>query len=291
MLFSSEILPHSAYLKTVFYNDWGKRNHVTHALGGAIRANNNKMLFLSLNRGDSQKPFDEPQREAAQLLMPHLQRAVNLSDRFTLFEQQQWTLDALAFPMMHVCANRRLVWANRAAEQILSAADGLFVREGKLHAELVDQDNALRAMLCASRQVIGERPAGYGGWLRITRPDDGSEMSLYLVRAPATERRLPGASPDSDGFLVFVMQLSVDDNLLTGRLRAAWGLTPAEAALTMELLESDSLQAAAEKLSISRNTVKTQLASVFQKAGVRRQSELARKLVLMSVIGAVSGLP
>ena len=291
MLFSSEILPHSAYLKTVFYNDWGKRNLVTHALGGAIRAHNNKMLFLSLNRGDSQKPFDEPQREAAQLLMPHLQRAVDLYDRFTFFEQRQWTLDALAFPMMHVAADRRLVWANRAAEQVLTAGEGLFVREGKLRAELVDQDNALRAMLCASRQAIAERPAGYGGWLRITRCSDGSEMSLYLVRAPASERRLPGTSADGDGFWIFIMQVSVDDGLLTGRLRAAWGLTPAEAALTIELLESDSLQAAAEKLSISRNTVKTQLASIFQKAGVRRQSELSRKLVLLSVIGAAPGLP
>jgi DNA-binding CsgD family transcriptional regulator len=291
MLFSSEILPHSAYLKTVFYNDWGKRNLVTHALGGAIRAHNNQMLFLSLNRGDSQKPFDEPQREAAQHLMPHLQRAVDLYDRFTFFEQRQWALDALAFPMMHVSTNRRLVWANRAAEQILAAAEGLYVRKGKLHAELVDQDNALRAMLCASRQAIAERPAGYGGWLRITRPGDGSEMSLYLVRAPATERRLPGASPDGDGFWVFITQLSVSDNLLADRLRAAWGLTPAEAALTIELLESGSLQAAAEKLSISRNTVKTQLASIFQKAGVRRQSELARKLVLLSVIGTASGPP
>jgi len=102
-------------------------------------------------------------------------------------------------------------------------------------------------MLCASRQAIAEQPSGYGGWLRITHPADGSEMSLYLVRAPATKRRLPGAS-DGSGFWVFIMQLSVVDNLLTGRLRAAWGLTPAEAALTMELLESDSLQAAAEKL-------------------------------------------
>ena len=290
MLFSSEILPHSTYLKTVFYNDWGKRNLVTHALGGAIRAHNNKMLFLSLNRGDSQKPYDEPHREAAQLLMPHLQRAVDLYDRFTFFEQRQWTLDALAFPMMHVAADGRLVWANRAAEQVLRDGQGLFVRGGKLRAELVDQDNALRAMLGANRQAIAERPAGYGGWLRITRPRDGSDMSLYLVRAPASERRLPGAS-DGNEFWVFIMQLSLDDNLLTRRLRAAWGLTPAEAALTMELLESDSLQAAAEKLSISRNTVKTQLASIFQKAGVRRQSELARKLVLLSVVGAVSGLP
>ena len=291
MLFSPEILPHSTYLKTVFYNEWGKKNLVTHALGGAIRTHNNKMLFLSVNRGDSQKPYDEPQREAAQLLMPHLQRAVDLYDRFTFFEQRQWTLDALAFPMMHVAADRRLVWANRAAEQVLRDRQGLFVRGGKLRAELVDQDNALRAMLCASRQAIAERPAGYGGWLRITRPSDGSEMSVYLVRAPASERRLPEASPDGNGFWVFIMQLSVDDGLLTARLRAAWGLTPAEAALTMELLESDNLQAAAERLSISRNTVKTQLASIFQKAGVRRQSELARKLVLLSVIGAVSGLP
>jgi DNA-binding CsgD family transcriptional regulator len=54
-------------------------------------------------------------------------------------------------------------------------------------------------------------------------------------------------------------------------------------------LESDGLQAAAEKLKVSRNTVKSQLSAIFQKSGARRQSELVRKLLALAVIGPGPG--
>jgi DNA-binding CsgD family transcriptional regulator len=58
-----------------------------------------------------------------------------------------------------------------------------------------------------------------------------------------------------------------------------YGLTEAESRLVSELMGGGGLTAAAESLGLSRNTVHSQLASVFQKTGTRRQGELLRLLL------------
>jgi DNA-binding CsgD family transcriptional regulator len=62
-------------------------------------------------------------------------------------------------------------------------------------------------------------------------------------------------------------------------LRAEFGLTPAEAALAIEIAKGDGRKAAAARLGISVGTARTHLTRIFQKVGVRRQAELVRVLV------------
>ena len=285
VLMTEEIVPLEVYRKSAFYNEWAKRNLVAHSIGGDVRVTHDIMLSLSINRGDFGKPFSEQHREVAQLLMPHLQRAANLYTRMNGLEERAWVLDGLAFPMMYVSADGAVHWANAVAENVLRSGRGLRLRGGRLHAQLASDDAHLHKMLSEERLMAEQRIDGYGGWLRITSPDDRSELSLFLTRPPRRIRRSIGVRETSSGFLVFVATQAIDINTLARRLRATWGLTLAEAVLAVELLETEGLQSAAAKLKISRNTAKTQLSSIFQKAGVRRQSELVRKLLALAVIG------
>jgi DNA-binding CsgD family transcriptional regulator len=51
-----------------------------------------------------------------------------------------------------------------------------------------------------------------------------------------------------------------------------------EAALTVELMRNDGLQAAADVLGIAHSTAKSYLKRIFEKVGVHRQTELLRRL-------------
>jgi len=62
-------------------------------------------------------------------------------------------------------------------------------------------------------------------------------------------------------------------------LRADFGLTPAEAALALEISKADGLGAAANRLGVSLATAHTQLAHIFDKTGARRQAQLVRLLL------------
>ena len=57
------------------------------------------------------------------------------------------------------------------------------------------------------------------------------------------------------------------------RLRAAFGLTAAEARLAARLASGDGINAAAIALGISRETARTQLRAVFAKTNTHRQAE------------------
>jgi DNA-binding CsgD family transcriptional regulator/PAS domain-containing protein len=278
VLVTEEVMPVATYRQTGFYNEWAKKNSIAHGLGGAIRVHDNAMLFLSLNRGDSQDAFGEPERHVVQLLMPHLRRAAALDGRLAQMEEQQWMLDALSFPVIHVASDRRILWANQAGEKLLNQGNALFVRAGKIHARVRTANLKLDAML---------RAGSHGGWLRSGELED-SEFSCFLAPAPVRLRPMLGPTRQQSGFLLFVATVPIDGRLET-RLREAWGLTTAEARLAVALLESDNLQMAADRLQISRNTAKTQLSSLFQAAGVRRQSELVRRMLTVAAINPGNG--
>ncbi len=57
-------------------------------------------------------------------------------------------------------------------------------------------------------------------------------------------------------------------------LRTLFRLTPAEVKLATVLLEGKSLSEAANLNQVGRETVRSQLKSIFIKTGTRRQSEL-----------------
>src|SRR5574337_427654 len=61
---------------------------------------------------------------------------------------------------------------------------------------------------------------------------------------------------------------------LRGRLQRLFGLTTAEAEMTVLLANGGSLEAIAEARGVSVDTVRTQLRRVFTKTGIHRQGEL-----------------
>jgi DNA-binding CsgD family transcriptional regulator len=73
------------------------------------------------------------------------------------------------------------------------------------------------------------------------------------------------------------------------RLRQAYGLTRAEAALTVRLVEGMSVREAARALGVTENTAKAQLKAVFAKLEVNRQSALVRRVLGdLGGVGAVT---
>jgi len=63
------------------------------------------------------------------------------------------------------------------------------------------------------------------------------------------------------------------------QLQLIFRLTPAETRLVEALLDNETIESYALKMNVSRNTVRTHLASLFAKTGTRRQAELLRALL------------
>src|SRR4029453_17629914 len=66
-------------------------------------------------------------------------------------------------------------------------------------------------------------------------------------------------------------------------LRCHFGLTPSEARLALHLVAGETLRSAEAKLSMTYETARTHLKSIFQKTGTCRQAKL--------VVGIVTANP
>ena len=72
-------------------------------------------------------------------------------------------------------------------------------------------------------------------------------------------------------------------------LQSHFGLAPAEARLALHLVAGETLRSAAVKLSISYETARTCLKSIFDKTGTCRQAELV--IVILTALPGCVGAP
>ncbi|MFA3919915.1 helix-turn-helix transcriptional regulator [Ruegeria hyattellae] len=62
-----------------------------------------------------------------------------------------------------------------------------------------------------------------------------------------------------------------------------FGLTPAEAAVALELMQADGRAAAATRLGATLATVRTHMMRIFEKVGVKNQAALIRRMVTAGI--------
>lgn len=83
--------------------------------------------------------------------------------------------------------------------------------------------------------------------------------------------------------IAFIKALAVTSlDLVARRLESQWGFTHAEGQLAHWLIQGLSLDEAAERIGVSKNTVRSQLRALFDKTETRRQAELVRLLLQLS---------
>lgn len=154
---------------------------------------------------------------------------------------------------------RRLLDANRAANAALDASAAIERSFGRLAAACQrDVIRIERAIAAAWRAGMAPLSLADGAFeADVIRMGDGlpAPNFLILARASATGER-------------------------TERAARCFGLTPAENRLLDCLVEGLELKDAACRLGVARTTARTHLQRIFDKTGVRRQTDLQRMIAL-----------
>lgn len=184
-------------------------------------------------------------------------------------------LNRVAFGVMVVDSNCRVLLTNRAGGEILALRDGL----------TLGAQRELRASTAAETARLHDL---IGAALRPGGPDEG-QMGLAIDR-PSLKRPfmvLMCASEDSDVgdsgplAVVFVSdpeRQALPDAAAIGRI---FGLTPSEARLVHALTQGMRIEDAARHCGVTTSTARTYLKQIFVKTDTSRQPELV-KLVLTS---------
>lgn len=241
---------------------------------GERDAGNGLPLFsLSLYRAPEQTPFSSEEERLLQQLHGHIERAARLSVQNFRARLVLESLDGvLTMNDMAICllnSDGRLQFMNHAADAVFAARDGLQLVAGQIRCPPATQSQWQRA-LAEARPAPGR--AAVAAALRVRRPSGRADHLLSLTPLP---EKMTGTC----GLLLQI----IDGSTTLQRESACWqawfGLTVAEQRLCTALLTGEDVGTCAEHLGIARSTARTQLKSVMQKTGCRRQAQLMAVLM------------
>ncbi|MCL4764730.1 MAG: PAS domain-containing protein [Hyphomicrobiaceae bacterium] len=267
------ILPEAAIRRHEFY-DWMERTNGTRYFVGARLVDVGDIsVFASIEFTAHQGHPDEDQIAAFRRLLPNiegawrlwrlLQRAGAQSAAAALVQQvSPWGI-------VEVDGRGHVTQANRKAERMLAAGDGLRIIRQKLSAEQAADDRALQALIAETLSMRGEPVAGRRSLLAITRR--GRKLPL-AVRIAALPRGQYLHLQDAPAALIFIS--SFDGGLPEEDLQQVFGLSHREAELAALLADGIGLPAAVRRMGIAHNTGRAHLRDIFAKTGTRSQPQL-----------------
>jgi DNA-binding CsgD family transcriptional regulator/PAS domain-containing protein len=285
-----EVAGRDGFGRGEFYNDFGRRIGLHAGMAVKVLDEGNTAAVVVVARRPDEGEFGRADAELLGRLAPHLRRAVQVNQRLSVSRGvAAATADALDhLPQGAVLADAsgRVLFANRAAREILATADGLHAGPDGLRADSAAQTDELRRRIGRAALPPGGEGAPAAGALSLARRSGRRPLSVLV--APCRREGSWDLARAPPAALVFVVDPERAAAVPADRLRRLYGLTRAEAHVALAVLRGDGLQAAADALGVTLATVKTHLQHVFGKTGTQRQTELMG-LILAGSIGTVEG--
>jgi DNA-binding CsgD family transcriptional regulator len=260
-----------------FYREWVEPQGMAYAAGSIVLREGGWDTQLFLQRGPQHPPFAREELELFNRLVPHVQRAIQMRQRFAELQVGQdflaSGLNVLAMPTFLFNESGCVAHMNRSADALLKAHGSLSIEDShlmtgdaavtrKLNFELT---NAIHASRGDSLELNGV----------VLLPRLG-RMPLMLMIAPL---RLSGGAAVCGAALLFAFDPESTPPITADMVRRLFGLTEAEAELAVALCSGKTLDEAAAERGTSVHTTRSQLKSIFGKTGTKRQADLVSLLL------------
>lgn len=271
--------------KTEFYNDWIRPQGLdVYQLGAKLAKGPTRYAaFVAQPEPGQYEKHEARYFELMRTLVPHLTQALRVNralegvnhtnaglvDAFDRSDVAVFILDQ--YKMVNL--------ANAAGERLLSNGD--VVTANAVNGVAAADKSCLQSFAAALDGCLADRDRRSVGPLVLRGRADGARHVAWVQAigrrlsptssAPIETFGLFGAEP---ALAVFITPMNRDRPLKPELCSVMFGLTPAESQLTIALCHGASLTQYALRTGVSRNTVRAQLASVFDKTGTNRQAEL-----------------
>ena len=283
---TAEELIGKQWLQSPIYLEYLKPLDIRHLLGADIYTKEGIECRLRVTRSHDARPFAPQDKVLVRFLLPHLKRSIQLHARLDFLECERQlfagTVNRLLLGILSYAQNGTILEMNQEAKRILAEKDGIWVAGNNLCVESSQESRELQRMI--RQAMTGAAPAegpGVVEAMSVSRPSGRAKLGVLVRAIPmgawSESRQRPAVA-------VFLRDPESNAAQPSHELvRRLFGLTRMEAALALLLTEGFTLDEAAEKMNVRRNTARTHLRSIFCKTGVTRQTMLVR-LLLNSVL-------
>jgi PAS domain-containing protein len=128
-LLMSEVVPSAVFAESEFYRDLGRHLGLFYCMGTALSVDDRQLCILGLHRPRERPDFTGSDQRLLAVLIPHLERALQLRNRVEGIRQEGRigfaALNALAVAVVIVDASGGILHANPAAEALAAERDGI----------------------------------------------------------------------------------------------------------------------------------------------------------------------
>jgi DNA-binding CsgD family transcriptional regulator len=234
-----------------------------------------RLAGFAVGRHEQQGIITEREIELGALLLPHVRRAVAISNMLDVctIERVRITeaLDALRCGVALTNARGIILHANRSAEQMLREGRLIYSTGGMLRAK--DQTAAAELQTAIEWAALDEVGIGKTGLAIRLSDTDGPPVFARVLPMNGGELR---TRLEPTAVAAVFIGTSPDEQDAVDMMATTYGLTTTEARVLASLLAGSTLAETAAALGVASTTARTHLDKIFSKTGVTRQADLIR---------------
>jgi DNA-binding CsgD family transcriptional regulator/PAS domain-containing protein len=274
---TEQTLEIAKWQRSAILNEFLIPSDVPHFMPAWLRKADTKFVTLSFQGTRKRGPFEPEDLETYRLLLPHVNRALEIRDRLEQAKINSATvsatLETARFGVIVLDSSGRLLETNHIAQGIIGCNGNGIQR--KADGTLWCREPAGTQL---SRWIVKGSPPtqSIDGLLQVAR-EYKAPISILVMPLP---RQLPSWINADPKWLLLIfdpeVRMEADAPLIAKDLH----ISAREAELAARLLAGENLPAIARRFGVSHNTVRVQLKSIYKKTGIRSQAELVRRLAL-----------
>ncbi|GEM_PF-7048136 len=269
-----EILSSEQLIRTPFYTEWMKPQHLWYRLCATVKREGSRVFFLEIFRSKTQGNFTLAEQRFIQKLMPHLEQAMKLNRYLWHMVVIDEVIEQQSDAIFIVDPKRRILFANHTAQQLLKESEELRYQSEQLRTVNSFLDKRLQTLIDKATTATEKSPKDLGGILML--PRHRGQQPLLLVISPLQRKLRKVIGQEDHVALIFAIVPEHVEEMHFSMLVALFGLTPAEERLLRLILEGYRLNQAADILNITHNTARSHMKSIYAKTCVERQVDLVR---------------
>jgi DNA-binding CsgD family transcriptional regulator len=262
-----------------YYEDFWRPQGFYDSLSSYVERDQATTSALIVVRQKGAPEFEEQHVDLFRLMTPHLKRAIELQrtvyDGIGKNEVLSQALDRLPHAVVVVDERRKVLTANKAAQEVIARGDCLSLKDGELYSSDFGARQALRQTIDAAIGTTLRRGTGSGGVVELPRRE---ERPISLMVSPVKSEPFTFGT-SRPAALILISTYTTGVQLSDFVLADLYELTRTESRVAASLAAGESMEDIAEHLHISISTARTHLKRIFDKTGTGRQGELISMLL------------
>jgi len=273
----ADFMPYDEFIETQFFQEWARPQALVDAVSSVLEKSVTSAALFLVFRHARDGLVDDEARRRMRLIVPHIRRAVLISQAIDLKKAEAATfadtLAGICAGMFLLDATGRIVHVNASGQTMLNMGDIFHVVGGRLVAGESQADRALGDAVAAA--ATGDAELGIKGLCLPLTARGGKRYVAHLLPLTSGARRRAGRSYAAVAAL-FVHEATVDMPSPPEAIAKSYTLTPMELRVLLAIVEVGGVPEVAAALGIAESTVKTHLGRLYEKTGTHRQADLVK---------------